>query len=212
MAKGPYAVGLDIGGTFTDLVLLDSDGGTEAHKLLTTPDNPEQAALQGVSDLLRGSSVDIGDVDLLVHSTTLVTNALTQQRGATTGLIATRGFRDILEMRNEHRYDIYDLFLELARPARAARTTSHGATSGSPATARCSSTPEESESRGGLARLRRDDVEAIASAFLHSYRNPVNEQKVVPRWAQARAAHSGDTLIGGCAGHPRVRAHVDRRC
>jgi N-methylhydantoinase A len=177
MTKGPYAIGLDIGGTFTDLVLLDRDGGTEVHKLLTTPDNPADAALQGVADLLRESGVGIGEVDLLVHSTTLVTNALTQQQGATTGLITTRGFRDILEMRNEHRYDIYDLFLEWPPPLvpRERRLTVNERVlrDGTVLVE-----PDEDEIGRVVARLEAEHVEAIAICFLHSYKNPVNEQRV----------------------------------
>lgn len=177
MARGPYAIGLDIGGTFTDLVLLDRDGGTEVHKLLTTPENPAQAALQGVAELLSGCGVGIGHVDLLVHSTTLVTNALTQQRGATTGLIATRGFRDILEMRNEHRYDIYDLFLEWPPPLvpreRRLTVNERVARDGTVLVE-----PDESEIREVVARLDADHVAAVAICFLHSYKNPVNEQRV----------------------------------
>src|SRR5436190_234874 len=116
MTERSYAIGLDIGGTFTDLVLLDESGGFSVHKLLTTPDNPARAALQGIEELVASAEVRIEEVELVVHSTTLVTNALIEQRGATTGLITTRGFRDILEMRDEHRYDIYDLFLTWPDP------------------------------------------------------------------------------------------------
>jgi len=177
MTEGPFAIGLDIGGTFTDLVLLDSGGGTAVHKLLTTPENPARAALQGVADLLRDNGVSIADVDLLVHSTTLVTNALTQQRGATTGLIATRGFRDILEMRNEHRYDIYDLFLEWPPPLvpRERRLTvdERIARDGTILVE-----PDEAEIGEVVSRLTADGVEAIAVCFLHSYKNPANEERV----------------------------------
>src|SRR3954463_2626702 len=116
MTERPYAIGLDIGGTFTDLVLLGERGGAFVHKLLTTPDDPSRAALVGMSELLNDANVAVDQVSLLVHSTTLVTNALIQQRGARTGLITTRGFRDVIEMRDEHRYDIYDLFLTWPAP------------------------------------------------------------------------------------------------
>src|SRR5438552_3926548 len=116
MTERPYAIGLDIGGTFTDLVLLDERGGVFVHKLLTTPDDPSRAALVGMGELLNDANVEVDRVSLLVHSTTLVTNALIQQRGARTGLITTRGFRDVIEMRDEHRYDIYDLFLTWPDP------------------------------------------------------------------------------------------------
>jgi N-methylhydantoinase A/oxoprolinase/acetone carboxylase beta subunit len=177
MTTGPYAVGLDIGGTFTDLVLLDADGGTAVHKLLTTPDNPEQAALAGVAELVAANGVDIADVDLLVHSTTLVTNALTQQRGARTGLITTKGFRDILEMRTEHRYDIYDLFLEWPPPlVPRERRLTVGERTMSDGTILAE--PQEDEVADALAQLEADGVEAIAICFLHSYANAANERLV----------------------------------
>lgn len=177
MSRGPYAIGLDIGGTFTDLVLLDSAGGTKVHKLLTTPENPARAALEGVAELLSESGVRIDDVDLVVHSTTLVTNALTQQRGATTGLIGTRGFRDILEMRNEHRYDIYDLFLEWPPPLvpRERRlTVDERITRDGTILVE----PDEAEIQRVVQRLEAENVEAIAVCLLHSYKNPANEQRV----------------------------------
>ena len=76
MAEQSFAIGLDIGGTFTDLVLLDEQGGVQVHKLLTTPDNPAEAALQGIEELVAAARVRIDQLDLVVHSTTLVTNAL----------------------------------------------------------------------------------------------------------------------------------------
>jgi N-methylhydantoinase A/oxoprolinase/acetone carboxylase beta subunit len=177
VSAGPYAIGLDIGGTFTDLVLLDSAGATRVHKLLSTPHNPAQAALDGVVGLLDESGVRIEDVDLLVHSTTLVTNALTQQRGAITGLIGTRGFRDILEMRDEHRYDVYDLFLEWPSPLvpRQRRlTVNERVTRDGDVLVE----PDESEIRAVVERLVADNVEAVAVCLLHSYKNPANEQRV----------------------------------
>src|SRR5450631_2408821 len=94
-----YALGLDIGGTFTDIVVYDQHGAASySHKELTTPDAPH-----------RG-------VTRMVHATTLFTNALIERKGALTGLITTEGFRDTLEMRREHKYELYDLFIELPEP------------------------------------------------------------------------------------------------
>ena len=90
MTERPYAIGLDIGGTFTDLVLLDERGGVFVHKLLTSPDDPSRAALAGIRELLDSANVGVDQVSLLVHSTTLVTNALIQQQGAKTGLLDNR--------------------------------------------------------------------------------------------------------------------------
>jgi len=167
---------LDIGGTFTDLVLLDDRGAVQVHKLLTTPDEPARAALKGIEELVEAANVTINQVDLLVHSTTLVTNALTQGKGAKTGLITTRGFRDILEMRDEHRYDIYDLFLSWPEPlvprerrlSVNERITRDGVVL---------TELDEREVATVTGQLVGQGVEAIAISFLHSYKNPNHEQR-----------------------------------
>lgn len=177
MVARSYGIGVDIGGTFTDFVLLDDHGGVQVHKLLTTPDDPARAALQGIEELVGAAHVPLGQVDLLVHSTTLVTNALTQGRGATTGLITTRGFRDVLEMRDEHRYDIYDLFLSWPDPIvpRERRLTVNERITrdGTVLTA-----PDEVEVASVVEELVAQGVEAIAISLLHSYKNPSHEQQV----------------------------------
>ncbi|HET7276034.1 MAG TPA: hydantoinase/oxoprolinase family protein [Longimicrobiaceae bacterium] len=180
MPNEVYAMGIDIGGTFTDVVLMDSSGGLRIHKLLTTPSDPAVAVLQGAEEILRKTGADFTQLELLVHSTTLVTNALTEQRGARTGLIGTAGFRDILEMRREHRYDIYDLFLEwpavlVPRELRVTipeRVLVDG-------TVDIEASTEDIDR--ALATLREHDVQAIAVSFLHAYRNPANEVKVAQR-------------------------------
>ena len=108
---------IDIGGTFTDLVLLDEgDGRVMAGKVLTTYPDPSAGVLEGVQALLGQWEVAPEDVKRAIHGTTLVTNALIERKGARTGLITTEGFRDALEIGREGRYDIYDLFLERPQP------------------------------------------------------------------------------------------------
>lgn len=177
MSSQPYAIGLDIGGTFTDLVLLDNDGGVRVHKLPTTPDNPASAALRGIEEIMAAANLRIDQVGLLVHSTTLVTNALIANQGARIGLITTRGFRDILEMRNEHRYDVYDLFLEWPDPIvpRQRRLTVDERITRDGVVL---TEPNETEVEEVVDQLVRDNVEAIAICFLHSYKNPVHERLV----------------------------------
>ena len=175
-SRGSYRVGLDIGGTFTDLVLLDeATGGLRLHKILTTPEDPARAALAGLEEICAAAGVAVSDVTVLVHGTTLVTNAIIERRGARTALLTTRGFRDILEMGKEQRYDIYDLFLRFPDPLVSRRhrleiderTAADGEVL----------TPLD---RGGLRRLAErlaaDGVEAVAVSFLHAYRNPANER------------------------------------
>ena len=112
-----WRIGFDIGGTFTDFILLDREQhAIRLHKCLTTPDDPSVGALAGLAEILAAAGLTLGDIGDIVHGTTLVTNALIERRGAKLGLITTQGFRDILEMGTEQRYDIYDLFLQYPVP------------------------------------------------------------------------------------------------
>src|SRR5262245_23039354 len=171
-----YRVGVDIGGTFTDFVLLDAvSGRVRIHKCLTTPKDPSIGALVGLDELLRAAELTLSQIGQLVHGTTLVTNAIIERSGARLGLLTTRGFRDSLEMGIEQRYDIYDLFLRFPDPLapRAWRREI-----------------DERVSRDGevivpidLAGVRREvadlaaqGVEAIAVCLLHAYKNPAHEE------------------------------------
>src|SRR5258708_5890572 len=110
--KSRYRIGLDIGGTFTDFILIDDEKGEiRLHKCLTTPQDPSLGALEGLAELVAASGVTLSAVGEIVHGTTLVTNAIIERKGAALGLLTTAGFRDLLEMGTEQRYDIYDLFL-----------------------------------------------------------------------------------------------------
>ena len=112
-----WRIGFDIGGTFTDFILYDGErGSVRLHKRLTTPHDPSAAALQGLEELVAMEGIGLAEVGDIVHGTTLVTNAVIERKGAKVGLITTRGFRDILEMGTEQRYDIYDLFLGFPAP------------------------------------------------------------------------------------------------
>ncbi len=173
-----WRVGFDIGGTFTDFVLYDGTGrAVRLHKCLTTPDDPAQGALDGLAALLDGAGLALADIGDLVHGTTLVTNAIIERRGARVALLTTAGFRDILEMGTEQRYDIYDLFLRFPEPLVgralrrevAERITRDGLVL----------TPLDLDQvRAELRALVAAGVEAVAVCFLHSYRNPVHERAV----------------------------------
>ncbi|MDJ0388814.1 hydantoinase B/oxoprolinase family protein [Roseomonas sp. E05] len=171
-----YRIGFDIGGTFTDFILLDRQTSTiRLHKCLTTPQDPSQGALAGLAELVAGAGLTLAEIGEIVHGTTLVTNALIERRGAILGLITTEGFRDVIEMGTEQRYDIYDLFLQFPDPLVPRR--------------RRLEVPERMD-RGGqvvtpldLDAVRRAAGElveagagAIAICFLHSYRNPAHEK------------------------------------
>ncbi len=110
-------IGCDVGGTFTDFVLVDEFRDViYTGKRLTTPRDPSAAIADGVERLLREAETDIGRLHSVVHGTTLVANTVIERTGAAVGLIATEGFRDSIEIGREIRYDLYDLFLEMPPP------------------------------------------------------------------------------------------------
>lgn len=177
--SGNYGVGVDIGGTFTDFVLLDgASGELSLHKRLTTPDDPARGATEGLAELLDGTGVALADCATLVHGTTLVTNAVIERRGARTALLTTRGFADLIEMGREQRYDIYDLFLQYPEPLVPRRwrvevderMTRDG---------EALRVPNVEEVLRDVERLVAEGVESVAVSFLHSYRNPEHERIVV---------------------------------
>ena len=112
-----YSLGIDIGGTFTDLVVYDHEGGSRfSRKVLTTHDDPARAVAAGVAGLLTQARVDPAAVSRTVHATTLFTNALIERQGAVTGLITTAGFADTLEIGRERKYELYDLAIAKPEP------------------------------------------------------------------------------------------------
>ena len=115
MTTPPIRLGVDIGGTFTDVVL---EAGVVLHsvKVLTTPTAPEDAIVDGIGRVCAQAGVAPAAVTMIIHGTTLATNALIERRGARTALITTRGFRDVIEMRTESRFEQYDLNLVLPEP------------------------------------------------------------------------------------------------
>ncbi|MEZ5933850.1 MAG: hydantoinase B/oxoprolinase family protein [Alphaproteobacteria bacterium] len=171
-----YRLGIDIGGTFTDFVLVDDASGTVTlHKCLTTPDDPSIGALHGTAEIIEQAGIDLRQVEKILHGTTLVTNAIIERRGAGLGLITTAGFRDLLEMGTEQRYDIYDLFLEFPEPLVPRRHRLD-------VTERMSRDGDVVQPldlaglKAAVDRLVADDIGAVAICFLHSYRNSAHEQ------------------------------------
>ena len=110
-------IGADIGGTFTDVVIIDElKRSIYSTKILTTPEEPELAVLRAVDEMLSLTSTVAANIRILVHGTTLATNAIIERKGARTLLLTTKGFRDALETRDELRYDLHDLFIEYPQP------------------------------------------------------------------------------------------------
>ncbi len=166
---------VDIGGTFTDLAL-EHEGRRVTAKVLTTQAEPERGVLTGVEDILRQAGLPASAVGILVHGTTLATNALIERKGARTALVTTDGFRDVLALGNESRYDQYDLGIVLPEPLvpRHLRLP----------------VPERLDNEGGVLLpldeaavqalvpvLRGEGVQSVAVGFLHSFVNPDHERR-----------------------------------
>lgn len=117
MKEKTYRLGCDIGGTFTDFVLLDDrTGEIRINKCLTTPSDPSDAVEQGIRELETGTPGFVEELGEVIHGTTLVINSIIERKGARTGLITTKGFRDVLELGREIRYAPYDVFAEFPKP------------------------------------------------------------------------------------------------
>jgi N-methylhydantoinase A/oxoprolinase/acetone carboxylase beta subunit len=172
-----YRMGIDIGGTFTDLVLLDTETGRRRfEKLLTTPDDPAIGALRGVASLLAEAGLQGGDLRHVIHGTTLVINAIIEQKGARTALITTGGFRDILEMRRGKRFDIDDLLIEVP-PALVPRQLVRDVPERMNKDGVVLVALDEAAVRAAMGELAGDGVESVAISFLHAYRNGAHEQR-----------------------------------
>ena len=175
---GRVRIGVDVGGTFTDFVLVDETRDLIfTGKHLTTPDDPSAAIMEGVARLLLESKVDVGDVHNLVHGTTLVTNTIIERTGAKIGLVTTEGHRDALEMGKEIRYDLYDLFLE-APPTLVPRHLRRTVAERVSPDGEVLLPFDEVAFRGAVRGLVEEEkVEAVAISFMHSYRNPAHEKR-----------------------------------
>ena len=169
-------IGVDIGGTFTDLVWVDDDtGAVQVGKLLTTPKDPSQAVEQGVVTVLNDAGSLAADVRSLIHGTTLATNALIERKGARTGLLTTAGFRDAVEIGREGRYDMYDLFIDQPSPL-VPRHLRLEVTERMLADGRVLTPLDPASARAAIERLHVASVEAVAICLLHAYRNPSHER------------------------------------
>ncbi len=175
MAEEQWVLAIDIGGTFTDLVLLDCRTGRQSvAKVPTTYPDPSDAVLSGIDSL--PDFRDAGAVQRVIHGTTLVTNTLIERKGARTGLITTAGFRDALEIGREGRYDIYDLRLELPEPL-VERRLRFGALERMNVRGEAIQRLDESSIREACSTFIEEEVESVAICFLHAYANPEHERQ-----------------------------------
>ncbi len=172
-----FRIGIDVGGTFTDYTLLDErTGAVSFHKVASTPKDPSEAIQQGIADLLRIHAIAPADVGHIGHGTTVATNLIIERRGAPTGLITTRGFRDVLELGRQVRPHLYDYSVN--KPPVLARREHRIEVN-----ERCNAQGEvlqpldDAEVEAAVRRLQADGIHAIAVCFLHAYRNPAHEQR-----------------------------------
>ena len=224
MSRTGNRLGVDIGGTFTDVVL-ETAGGQFSTKVLTTYAAPEDAIIDGMHQVCTKGGIGPGEIAQIIHGTTLATNALIERRGAKTALITTQGFRDVIEMRTESRFEQYDLNLRLPEPLlpRNRRYT----------------LPERMGARGDVLipldqaevealadQLRAAKYESIAVGFLHSYVNPAHERAVAEVLAeklpgvlvslssdvspQMREYERFNTTIANAYIKPLMKSYLDR--
>jgi N-methylhydantoinase A len=182
---------VDIGGTFTDVVLALPDRILST-KLLTTHAAPDEAVIEGTQAILRNAGVAASSLDLVIHGTTLATNALIERKGARAALITTAGFRDSLEIAYEHRFEQYDLYMERPEPL-IARDLRLEATERLAADGSVLVPFDEASLELLLPTLRDRAIESVAISFLHSYVNPAHEERARDIIAQ-RLPHVAVTI------------------
>ncbi len=172
-----YRLGVDIGGTFTDFAVVDEDtGAIRVEKMLTSAKAPEETVLRGVDRLAEAVPNMLSHTSEVIHATTLITNVILERKGAKTGLLTTAGFRDILELAREVRYDIFDMFIRLPEPM-VPRRLRLGVSERVLADGTVSQPLDETQVREAASAFRDAGVGAVAVAFLHSYRNGDHERR-----------------------------------
>ncbi|MBC5810697.1 MAG: hydantoinase/oxoprolinase family protein [Candidatus Eremiobacteraeota bacterium] len=220
-----FALGVDIGGTFTDVVVLDrATGRLAAGKVLTDYSDLAGAVVAGVRQLLHDRGIAGAGVKNVVHGTTLVTNALIQRSGDATALIVTSGFRDVLEFGRESRYDIYAIDIEIPKPL-VPRAMVFEVNERLDSAGRVVEAPDEGRIREIARDLRRRGVAGAAVCFLHAYRNGAHERRVAEIFAREapeivlslssdvmpdiREFERASTTVANAYVQPAIRGYLD---
>ena len=172
-----WRLGVDIGGTFTDLVLESSNGVQASTKVLTTYDTPEDAIITGLQTVCKQVTIQPDEISQIIHGTTLATNALIERRGAKTALITTQGFRDVIEMRTESRFEQYDLNLTLPAPL-LTRDHRYVVNERMDANGKILIPLQKAEIDALAERLVQFGYDSIAVGLLHSYANDSHEKMI----------------------------------
>ncbi|HQS16683.1 hydantoinase/oxoprolinase family protein [Reyranella sp.] len=176
--SAPLSLGIDIGGTFTDLVIHDPRTGRAViWKESTTPDDPARGALEGTRRVLEKAGAKPQEIGRVVHATTLFTNALIERKGAKTGLLTTAGFGDVLEIARERKYELYDLFIEMPKPL-VPRPWRREAKERLGPDGSIEIALDVEAALAEVADLVEKGVESLAICFLHSYANAAHERAI----------------------------------
>ena len=174
-------VGVDIGGTFTDILLYDTaTADAHVHKVRSTPDDPGRAMVTGILELCRQAGVDASDVEAIFHGTTIATNAVLEHKGAVTGLVTTKGFRDIVHIGRHQRPQNYSIMQDIpwqSKPFVMRRHRKVVTERVVPPSGTVLVPLDENEVRAAAIQLREAGVEAVAVCFLFSYLNPEHERR-----------------------------------
>ena len=188
----PYRVGFDVGGTFTDFVLQSPSGELRAAKRLTTYPDPSEACLAGLDELIAQGGVSWADVAQAVHGTTLGSNVVIERKARGVGLLTTRGFRDVLVIGREKRYQVYDLQIEKPAPLIPRRLIGE-VTERILADGTVRTPLDEADARRAVRELVARGVTTLAVCLLHSYLNPAHERRLAALVAE-EAPHVTVTL------------------
>ena len=192
--------GVDIGGTFTDIAL-EVEGEIHSTKTLTTPERPEEAILSGLEKAGGQAGIALSDIEVIIHGTTLATNALIERRGAKTALVTTRGFRDVIEMRTENRFEQYDLNITLPPPL-IERRHRHVLPGRINAAGEVLVDLDRGEVEALADRITAQGYESVAVGLIHSYANGVHERLVRDVFQE----HAPDLPVSiSCEVSPQVR-------
>jgi N-methylhydantoinase A len=174
--RGGARLAVDIGGTFTDIVL-EARSRRWTGKVLTTPRAPEQAVMSAMREILAEAELEAASLELFILGTTLATNALIERKGAKTALLTTDGFRDVVEIGWEHRFAQYDIFLDKPTPL-VPRNLRFGIPERINAQGEVLLPIDEEATLALIPELERNEIESVAVGFLQSYTNPAHERRV----------------------------------
>ena len=203
-------IGVDVGGTFTDIVYCDLDSGQVAiHKVSTTPDDPSRAVIQGIAEICRDNGVAAGDIDYVLHGTTTATNAVLEHKGARSGMLTNEGFRDIIHIARHQRVEHYSIMQELPWQNRPLVKRRHRKVVKGRLVPPHGEELEPLDEAGVLAAaraLKAEGVEAVAVCFLFSYLNPAHEERAKEILRARIAGCFHRHLFVDLAAIPRVRA------